>query len=134
MKLHSMFLRTGCLLPDGVGLIREEFSERWMSVKDASASLLDLKIRNAGWHFMWLLTTHSRLGLGRTADSAARNATAAALKRIEARFNGAELRSVGITRYPGFYVARVTLHTRQIQQRASLGLIDEMILRQLPAQ
>jgi hypothetical protein len=40
---------------------------------------------------------------------------------------------VKVTRYPGFHVARATLHTRQIQQHASLGLVDEMVLRQLPA-
>jgi hypothetical protein len=34
----------------------------------------------------------------------------------------------------GFQVATVTLHARQIQKQASLGLIDEMTIRQFPAE
>jgi hypothetical protein len=105
-----------------------------MSVENANAATLDARIRNARWHFMFLQTAHSRLGIGRTAESASSKAMALALKRTEGRFNAAELGLVEITRYPGFHVARATLHTRQIQQGASLGLADEMVLRELPAQ
>jgi hypothetical protein len=115
-------------------LIQTRFDEKWMSVENATAATLDARIRNAGWHFMFLHTAHSRLGIGRTAESATSKAMALALKRTESRFNAAELGLVKITRYPGFHVARATLHTRQIQQSASLGLVDEMVLRELPAQ
>jgi hypothetical protein len=79
------------------------------------------RVRKAGWHFMCLQTAHSRRGM------------ALALNQTEGRFNAAELGLVKVTRYPGFHIARVTLHTRQIQQHASLGLVDEMVLRQFPA-
>jgi hypothetical protein len=134
VKLNAMFLRTDCVLPDGMELLQRQFGEKWMSVENVTAATLDARVRNAGWHFMWMQTAHSRLGIGRTAESVTSKAIALALKQTEGRFNAAELGVVKVTRYPGFYVARVTLHTRQIQQRASLGLIDEMILRQLPAQ
>jgi hypothetical protein len=133
MKLSAMFLRTDCLLPDGMGLIQKQFGEKWMAVENATAATLDVRIRNAGWHFMCLQTAHSRVGIGRTAESATSRAMALALKQTEGRFNAAELGLVKVTRYPGFHVARATLHTRQIQQHASLGLVDEMVLRQLPA-
>jgi hypothetical protein len=133
MKLSAMFLRTDCLLPDGMGLIQKQFGEKWMAVENATAATLDVRIRNAGWHFMCLQTAHSRVGIGRTAESATSKAMALALKQTEGRFNAAELGLVKVTRYPGFHVARATLHTRQIQQHASLGLVDEMVLRQLPA-
>jgi hypothetical protein len=132
MKLSAMFLRTDCLLPDGMGLIQKQFGEKWMAVENATAATLDVRIRNAGWHFMCLQTAHSRVGIGRTAESATSKAMALALKQTEGRFNAAELGLVKVTRYPGFHVARATLHTRQIQQHASLGLVDEMVLRQLP--
>jgi hypothetical protein len=128
-----MFLRTDCLLPDGMGLIQKQFGEKWMAVENATAATLDVRIRNAGWHFMCLQTAHSRVGIGRTAESATIKAMALALEQTEGRFNAAELGLVKVTRYPGFHVARATLHTRQIQQHASLGLVDEMVLRQLPA-
>jgi hypothetical protein len=128
-----MFLRTGCLLPEGMGLIQARFGEKWMSVENATAATLDVEIRNAGWHFMYLQTAHSCVGLGHTAESATSKARALALKQTEGRFNAAELGLVKVTRYPGLYVAKATLRTRQIQQHASLGLVDEMALRQLPA-
>jgi hypothetical protein len=128
-----MFLRTDCLLPDGMGLIQKQFGEKWMAVENATAATLDVRIRNAGWHFMCLQTAHSRVGIGRTAESATSKAMALALKQTEVRFNAAELGLVKVTRYPGFHVARATLHTRQIQQHVSLGLVDEMVLHQLPA-
>ena len=48
VKLSSMFLRTGCVLPDGMDLIQRRFGERWMSVENATAATLDVRIRNAG--------------------------------------------------------------------------------------
>jgi hypothetical protein len=132
VKLNAMFLRTGCILPDGMGLIQTRFGENWMSVENATAATLDVGIRNAGWHFMCLKTAHTSDGIDRTAESATSKAMALALAQTEGRFNAAELGLVKVTRYPGFHVARATLHTRQIQQHASLGLVDEMVLRQLP--
>jgi predicted protein tyrosine phosphatase len=83
---------------------------------------------------MCLQTAHSRVGIGRSTESATTKAMALALKQTEGRFNAAELGVVKVTRCPGFHVARATLHTRQIQQHASLGLVDEMVLRQIRAQ
>jgi hypothetical protein len=133
VQLSAMFLRTGCILPVGMELIQTRFGEKWMSVENATAATLDVGIRNAGWHFMCLQIAHSRLGIGRTAESATNKAMTLALEQTEGRFNAAELGLVKVTRFPGLYVARATLHTRQIQQHASLGLVDEMVLRQLPA-
>ena len=133
MKQHSIFLRTGCLLPDGLDLIQEEFDETWLSAGDTIASALDLRIRNAGWHFMWLEGTYSRHGFGRTAKTAISKAITLALNEVKDRFNAAELGSVSVSRYPGFQIAKVTIHARQIQQQASLGLVDEMSIRQFPA-
>jgi hypothetical protein len=133
MKLSAMFLRTDCILPEGMELTQRRFGEKWMSVENATSATLDVRIRNAGWHFMCLQTAYSRRGIGRTAESATTKAMTLALKQTEGRFNAAELGLVKITRYPGFHIARATLHTRQIQQHASLGLVDEMVLRQHPA-
>jgi hypothetical protein len=129
-----MFLRTGCILPAGMELMQTRFDEKWMSVENATAATLDAQVRSMGWHFMFLQTAHSRVGVERTAELATSKAMVRALKQTEDRFNAAELGLVKVTRYPGFHIARATLHTRQIQQSASLGLVDEMILRQLQAQ
>jgi hypothetical protein len=129
-----MFLRTGCTLPDGIDLRQEQFCEKWMSVEDTTAAALDVKIRNAGWHFMWLQDTHSRFAVGRTAESAIGKAIAFALNQVNGRFNAAELNSINVREFPGFEIAKVTLHARQIQQAASFGFVDDMTSRQAPAQ
>ena len=128
-----MFLRKGCILPDGFTLRQERFSETWMSIEDMTSAVLDERVRNAGWHFMWLEDACSSGGVGRTAASAIEKAIGSALAQIKGRFNVAELDSIRVSRYPGFQIARITLHTRHIQQQASLGLIDEMTIRQLAA-
>ena len=134
MQLSAMFLRAGCILPPGMELIQTRFDQKWMLIENATAATLDARIRNAGWHFMFLQTAHSRHGIGRTAESATSKAMALALEQTDSRFNAAELGLVKVTKYLVFHVARATLHSRQIQQGASLGLVDEMVLRQLPAQ
>src|ERR1700733_7466111 len=119
-----MFLRTGCILPDGMDLIQTRFDERWMSVENATAATLDARIRNAGWHFMFLQTAHSRHGIGRTAESATSTAMALALEQTDGRFNAAELGLVKVTKFLCFPVARALLHARQIQQSVPLRLVD----------
>jgi hypothetical protein len=125
-----MFLRAGCVLPDGLGLIQEQFCGTWMSVKDTMAAALDLKVRNAGWHFMWLEDACARFGAGRTSTAAIDQAITRALDRIKDRFNAAELGSVSVSKYPGFRVAKITLYARQIQLHTSLSLVDETTIRQ----
>jgi hypothetical protein len=82
---------------------------------------------------MWLMEAYSCLGIGRTAESARRRAITLALSKVKKRFNAAELGLVKFTKYPGFQVARIILHTRQIQLHASLGLGEEIALREIPA-
>jgi hypothetical protein len=120
MKQHAIFLRTGCLLPLGLGLIQEQFCEKWMSVENTTVAALDVKVRNAGWHFMWLTDADSCLGIGRTAESARNSAMSLALKKVRHCFNAAELISIKTTKYPWFQFARATIQSRQIQQHTSL--------------
>ena len=134
MKQQAIFLCTGCLLPDGLDLMQEKFDNTWSYAGDTTASGLDLRIRNAGWHLMWLVGTYSRHGFGRTAKTAISKAIMLALGEVKARFNAAELGSVSVSRYPGLQIAKVTIHMRQIQQQSSLGIVDEMSIRQFPAQ
>jgi len=90
-----------------------------MSVEDTTTSALDVKIRNAGWHFMWLQDVYSHFATGRTAEPAISKAIKLALHQVKGRFNAAELYSINVRKYPGFQVAKVTLYARQIQQKAS---------------
>jgi hypothetical protein len=68
-----------------------------------------------------LTCSYSRRGFGRTARTAINNAIALAFNEVKVRFNAAELGSISVSKYPGFQIARVTLHARQIQKQASLS-------------
>lgn len=102
-----------------------------MSVENAVPAQLDLAVRGAGWHFMWIESACSGLGCGRTDEVAASRAIARALAQTKPRFNAAELGVLHLSRYPGFRVAQAILHPRHIQQDASLGLTDELTIRQV---
>ena len=131
VRSPAIFLRVGSVLPPGLHLNQKLFDKAWMFAENEAPAHLDLAVRNAGWHFMWIESACSRLGCGRTDEAATHRAITRALSRTEARFNAAELGSVRVSRYLGFRVAKATLHARHIQQHASLGLIDEMTIRQL---
>src|SRR6185437_3908987 len=121
VKLHSVFLRNGCILPDRLDPCRQPIGEEWSVVEEIPALVFDTMIRQAGWHFMWLQEACSRRGIGLTEEVAIRRALSRALKGVSKRFNAAELDSVQIKQYPGFQIAVVTVQTLQIQRHASLN-------------
>ncbi len=120
MKLHTIFLREYCVLPDRFDLSKEPFCKGWAVAIGILASELDASIRNAGWHFMWMTDTHSSRGLGRSPETAIHRALVSALNQVSGRFDAAELASFQVTNLLGFRIAKVTLLTRQIQKHASL--------------
>jgi hypothetical protein len=121
VKPHAIFLRAGCLLPVGLNLTQEQFCAGWMSVEDTTAAVLDRKVRSVGWHFMWLVDSYCRFGVGRKATSAVGRAIMRALSQVKGASNGAEVDSVNVSDYLGFRIAKVTLSARQIQLETSLG-------------
>ncbi len=134
VKSPAIFLRVECALPDGLHLQQKPFDNAWRSVENAAPAQLDLAVRDAGWHFMWMQSACSRFGCGWTDDAAATHAITRALTQTLARFNAAELGLVRVSRCFGLRLARATLHTRHIQRGASLGLLEEPTLQHsLPA-
>jgi hypothetical protein len=117
---HAMFLRDACALPGRFNLRQERFCDRWMQVDGLTARALDARVRSGGWHFMWMVGSCCCRGFGWTEDKAVRRAVKRALNKTSEQLNAAELDSVVVKKYPGFFSARVTLHPRQIQKNASL--------------
>ena len=67
----------------------------------------------------------ARSAIGFTERAAVQGALARSLKGVAARFNAAELISIRVTKYPGFYIAGVTLQPRQIQQYTWLEIAGD---------
>lgn len=123
MKLHSVFLRSDCILPERLDPCLQPISEKWSVVEEIPALVFDTMIRRAGWHFMWLQDAFSRRGVGLTEEAAIRQALLRALKGVSKRFNAAELDFLQITEYPGFQIANVRIQTLLIQRHASLNIV-----------
>ena len=133
MNPHSVFLRSGCILPDRLDPGLKPISAEWSVVEEIPALVFDTIIRQAGWHFMWLQGRSSRLGFGFTQEAATRRALTRALNGVSKRFNAAELDCIEVTQYPGFQIANVTVQTIHIQQKASLEDIFEQHPQPVPA-
>jgi hypothetical protein len=134
VKLHTVFLREECILPDRFDLRSEPFCKGWAAVAGVLVSELDASIRNAGWHFMWLTDPHSSRGLGGTPETAVNRAVVRALRQVKGRFNAAELGSFQITNCLGLQIAKVALESRHIQKHTSLDSAAESRLQQVLAQ
>jgi hypothetical protein len=120
----------GCVLPNGLNLKQKPFGAAWMIVENAAPAQLDLAVRDAGWHFMWIQHACSRRGYGGTDESAIARAIKRVLTQTPMRFNAAELGSVIVSRYLGLHVAKATLHARQIQPTALLDSVDGMAVQE----
>jgi hypothetical protein len=134
VKPGTVFLREGCILPDGFDLRREPFSKGWTEAIGVGVPELDAGIRNAGWHFMSLTDACTSRGRGGTPDTAMNRALVRALKHVAQRFNAAELSSSQSTHCLGMQMAKVTLQTRHIQQHTSIDSAAESRLQQVLSQ
>lgn len=121
MKINTVFLRDECILPSQFDMLQEPFSKGWAEAIGTVASKLDVAVRGVGWHFMWMVNSHSSFALGKTAEAAVHRALARALPGVNRRSNAAELNSIQVTNVPGFRLARVSVQSRQIQSQASLN-------------
>jgi hypothetical protein len=128
-----MFLRTACLLPRGLDLTQKHFSEGWLSVEETTSAALDAKVRDAGWNFMWLKDVCSGIAVARTESMATAKAFSRALNSVKRAFNAAEFDALKVSKYPGFYVVKVTLYAHHIQQEPFLSLADDLPNRQFAA-
>jgi hypothetical protein len=129
LTLHSIFLRNACILPSHLGVLIEPSCEGWRHVEQIESHAFDVMVRRAQWHFMWVQDAHSRRGFGTTEETAIQRALERALKSVSMRFNAAEFDSLQISRFPGFYIANVTMQARHIQQNTSLEMAAESYLQ-----
>ncbi len=131
MTPHTVFLRNKCELPRPLDPLTEPVGEHWSRVEEITAPVFDTMIRQKGWHFMPVDHLCTRTGFGLTESAAIQRALLRTLNRVAGRFNAAEFIAAGATRYPGFYIARVTLQPRQLQQYTWLEIAGDW--QQLPA-
>jgi len=129
---RTMLLRRRIELPDNLNLVTEEFREGWNFVGSGDALWLDKQIRTRGWHCIWIAEGMLRSGVGKTAQEAIAGALKLALRRVNERFNAAEVEHIELTKYPWFVLARVRVYPYQIQHSAVLSVLDEAVPLTMP--
>jgi hypothetical protein len=121
----AMLIRGFVRLPGDLELVTEEFAEGWSFVQSGDSHWLDKEIRARGWHFIWIAEALLRSGVGKTEQKATASALKVALRCVSERFNAAQVGHVEVSKYPGFFLARVKIYPYQIQQSATLFVSNE---------
>jgi hypothetical protein len=116
MKLNSVFLRTGCILPNQLVPLRQPVDDNWTRVEDLPGYVFNTMIRQAGWRLMRIENFCTRSGFGTSQQDAISRALTRALEAVAQRFNAAELFSVQVASHLGIHFSTVTLQPRQIQR------------------
>lgn len=117
---RAMLIRGSVRLPGDLELVTEEFGEGWSFVQSGDSHWLDKEIRARGWHFIWIAEALLRSGVGKTEQKAIASALKVALRRVSEHFNAAQVGHFEVSKYPGFFLARVKIYPYQIQQSATL--------------
>ena len=122
------------MLPEGIALAGESICEGWVVLQSGDALWLDKTIRGLGWNSNVLTRMYWRSGYANRAQDAVlkRETAQLALRKVEKRFNAAEIGHIDVAKHLWFYVARVGIFSRYIQESPFLGSCDELSTR--PAQ
>jgi len=126
LEQNTIFLREHIMLPEGVALVREIFCEGWSVLQSGDAPWLDKTIRGLGWNSTVLTRKYWKSGFAAGAQDAIHRAAQLALRKISKRFNAAEIGHVVVAKYLWFYLARVSISPRYIQESPFLGICNEL--------
>jgi hypothetical protein len=126
LEQHTIFLREHVLLPEGIALSGDFFCEGWLVLQSGSALWLDKTIRDIGWNSYVLTKLYWKRGFSTYARDAICRAAQLALREVEERFNSAEIGRIVVTKYLWFYVAKVGIFSRSIQESPFIGISDEL--------
>lgn len=114
------------MLPEGITLAGNSICEGWVILQSGEATWLDKAIRGLGWNSNMLTRTYWRSGYANRAQDAIYKAAQLALRKVDKRFNAAEIGHVIVVKRLWFYVARVGIFSRCIQENPFPGISEEL--------
>lgn len=126
----KLLLRAHVELPANFRLKTADFQEDWSFVQNASAKQLQRKTRTFGWALVQGTKGLQGSGVGDTSQLAIAVALKLALRSVAKQWNAAEVQQIALTRYPWFYLARLSVYPYHIQHTSLLPLNDKV--RSLP--
>lgn len=120
-----MLLRGQVEISYGLKLAPEEFCAGWNFVRSADARRLEKKIHTCGPSFTNSADETMRSGVGKSSREAVANALRLTLRHVRETFNAVEVKHIELTRYPWFFLTRVSVCPYRIQQGVVLPVRDE---------
>jgi hypothetical protein len=117
IKVGTVLIKEGTLLPESLQLESESYSKGWRLVKNLDSSGMDRKLCEAGWTFFFMAGDVKATAVGSDLEKMTRRA----LKRVVGsmksdRFNCLEIGHVAAKRFLGLPYVTVSAHPRHIQE------------------
>ena len=127
LKVGTVFVQEGAVLPVGVPLETEDFSRSWKAVSNLDGFAMGRKIENAKWRFFYLAGQRSAAAMG---DEGQQATISKAVVRIMGRlpretYNSLEVTQIVSRRFLGIPYVRVFAHARHIQEEMQLVAPEE---------
>jgi hypothetical protein len=121
----NLLLRVQVELPKGLRIATDEFREGWNFAQSVNACQLEKEILKREWNFIRIGDGSMKNGVGDTSQEAITSALQLVLRKTSEQFNAIEVKHIGLTQYPWFFLARVGVYTYRIQRGAFLFLPDD---------
>jgi hypothetical protein len=112
----NILLRARLELPAGAKVATDQFLADWGRMRSGGLTRLEKKVQTRGWNFIGMTAGTVHSGVGDTSEKAVASALEHALELVNAESNAVEVKSIELTHYPWFCLARVRLNPYRIQQ------------------
>ena len=132
LEQHTIFLREHVILPQGIALAGETICEGWVVLQPSDALRFNETAQGVGCNFNVLTRMYWKTGYANHAQDAIRRAVQLILRKVAKRFNAAEIGHIVVDKHLWFYVARVGIFSRYIQESPFLGSCDELSTPPVP--
>lgn len=111
----SVLLRPGTALPSGLELPLRRVG-RWNMVFGRRSAQIEQALRDAGWHYFFVVPPVEAGGWGLSSASALRKAVGSSIAQVEARrLNALEITGVRVRRLLGVYYVSVAAQPRHVR-------------------
>ena len=117
IKVGTVLIKEGTLLPDTLTIESELYSPGWRSVTGLDGYAMDRKTHDAGWTFFYLAGESRATAFGREGQKTVRGAIKKILAGLKSgNFNSLEITHVAFKHFLGVPYARVSFHLRNLQE------------------
>jgi hypothetical protein len=117
IKVGTVLIREGTLLPDSLMIESEPYLLGWRSVTGLDGYAMDRKMHDTGWNFFYLAGESRAIAFGREGQESIRKAIKKILAGLKSRnFNSLEITRVAFKHFLGVPYTRVSFHLRNSQK------------------